>query len=55
MNLILNSFTTAIASENLKRNWICIEKEAEYCAIGEKRIKENRELLINKQRQKPLL
>jgi len=39
------SFTTAIASENLKRNWICIEKEAEYCAIGEKRIKENRERL----------
>ena len=41
------SFTTAIASENLKRNWICIEKEAEYCAIGEKRIKENRERLRN--------
>jgi site-specific DNA-methyltransferase (adenine-specific) len=41
------SFTTAIASENLKRNWICIEKEAEYCAIGEKRIKENRERLHN--------
>jgi site-specific DNA-methyltransferase (adenine-specific) len=37
------SFTTAIAAENTKRNWICIEKEAEYCAIGEKRIKENRE------------
>jgi site-specific DNA-methyltransferase (adenine-specific) len=41
------SFTTAIAAENLKRNWICIEKEAEYCAIGEKRIKENRERLHN--------
>lgn len=41
------SFTTAIASDNLKRNWICIEKEAEYCAIGEKRIKENRERLHN--------
>jgi site-specific DNA-methyltransferase (adenine-specific) len=41
------SFTTAIASENLKRNWICIEKEAEYCAIGEKRIKENRKRLLN--------
>jgi site-specific DNA-methyltransferase (adenine-specific) len=41
------SFTTAIASENLKRNWICIEKEAEYCAIGDKRIKENRERLLN--------
>jgi site-specific DNA-methyltransferase (adenine-specific) len=43
------SFTTAIASENLKRNWICIEKEAEYCAIGEKRIKENRERLHNRE------
>ena len=41
------SFTTAIASDNLKRNWICIEQEAEYCAIGEKRIKENRERLLN--------
>ena len=36
------SFTTAIASENLKRNWICIEKEAKYCEIGKKRIEENR-------------
>ena len=44
---VAGSFTTAIASENLKRNWICIEKEAEYCAIGEKRIKENRERLLN--------
>lgn len=39
------SFTTAIASENLKRNWICIEKEAKYCEIGAKRITENRERL----------
>ena len=39
------SFTTAIASENLKRNWICIEREAEYCEIGRKRIEENRERL----------
>jgi site-specific DNA-methyltransferase (adenine-specific) len=38
------SFTTAVASENLKRNWICIEKEAKYCEIGRKRIEENREL-----------
>ncbi len=42
------SFTTAIACENLKRNWICIEKEAEYCEIGRKRIEENRELLKQK-------
>jgi len=39
------SFTTAIACENLKRNWICIEKEAEYCEIGRKRIEENRKRL----------
>ena len=45
------SFTTSIASENLKRNWICIEKEEKYCEIGIKRIKENRDRL----RQKPLL
>jgi len=40
---VAGSFTTAIASENLKRNWICIEREAEYCEIGRKRIEENRE------------
>ena len=39
------SFTTSIASENLKRNWICIEKEEKYCEIGIKRIKENRDRL----------
>ena len=32
------SFTTAIAAINLKRNWICIEKERKYCEIGLKRI-----------------
>jgi len=36
------SFTTAIAAENLKRDWICIEKEKSYCNIGWKRINENR-------------
>jgi len=39
------SFTTAVAYENLKRNWICIEKEKEYCEIGRKRIEENRKRL----------
>lgn len=39
---VAGSFTTAIASENLKRNWICIEKEKEYCEIGLKRINENK-------------
>lgn len=33
------SFTTAIACDNLKRQWICIEKE--YCELGIKRINEN--------------
>ena len=41
------SCTTAIASENLKRNWICIEKEEKYCEIGRRRIEENRECLHN--------
>jgi len=36
------SFTTAIAAENTKRNWICIEQLEEYCEIGKKRINENR-------------
>lgn len=44
-NLILDSCagsaTTAIAAENLKRNWICIEKEKEYCELGEKRLLAN--------------
>jgi site-specific DNA-methyltransferase (adenine-specific) len=39
------SFTTAIASENLKRNWICIEQDETYCEIGRKRVEENRERL----------
>ena len=32
------SCTTAIAATNLKRNWICIEKEKKYCEIGQKRL-----------------
>jgi site-specific DNA-methyltransferase (adenine-specific) len=36
------SFTTAIACENTKRNWICIEKDEKYCEIGLKRINENK-------------
>lgn len=39
------SFTTAIACENLNRNWICIEKETRYCDIGRKRIKKNRSII----------
>ena len=40
------SCTTAIACINLKRNWICIEKEPKYCEIGQKRIDERQETLI---------
>jgi site-specific DNA-methyltransferase (adenine-specific) len=40
------SFTTAIASDNLNRKWICIEKEASYCEIGRGRIEENRKRLL---------
>lgn len=36
------SFTTAAACDNLKRNWICIEKELSYCKMGLKRVNENR-------------
>jgi len=45
------SFTTAIACENLKRNWICIEKEQKYCDRGRKRIEENRQILIKEKAQ----
>lgn len=34
------SCTTAVSCSTLKRNWICLEKEKEYCEIGEKRLKE---------------
>ena len=39
------SFTTAVACDNLKRNWICIEKEEKYCDIGLNRINKNRNIL----------
>jgi site-specific DNA-methyltransferase (adenine-specific) len=32
------SFTTAIACIKNNRNWTCIEQDAEYCRIGQKRI-----------------
>ena len=34
------SFTTAVACNNLKRRWICMEKEEEYCEIGRNRLKQ---------------
>lgn len=41
------SFTTAVASENLKRGWVCMEKDFKYSEIGKERIKENRMRLCN--------
>ena len=32
------SFTTAVACENLKRRWFCIEKNEKYCELGKNRI-----------------
>jgi len=40
LDMFAGSFTTAIAAEKLKRNWICIEKLKEYCEIGGMRIEE---------------
>lgn len=39
------SFTTAVACDNTKRNWICIEKDLTYCNLGFNRINENRDRL----------
>jgi site-specific DNA-methyltransferase (adenine-specific) len=39
------SFTTAVACDNINRNWICIEKEEKYCNIGLHRINNNRKKL----------
>jgi len=36
------SFSLSEACDNLKRNWICIEKEEKYCKIGLERINKNR-------------
>jgi DNA modification methylase len=41
------SFTTAVACDNLDRNWICIEKEEKFYNLGTKRINDNR-ILLNK-------
>lgn len=36
------SCTTAVAAQNTNRNWICIEKEKNYCEIGESRLIKNK-------------
>jgi site-specific DNA-methyltransferase (adenine-specific) len=41
------SGTTAIAADNIRRNWICIEKDPNYVAVSKKRINENRKRLNN--------
>jgi len=38
----IGSGTTAVACQNLKRNFIGIEKEEKYCEIAKKRIEENK-------------
>lgn len=40
------SGTTAVASENLKRKWICIEKEQKYCDVTVKRLQSIQESLF---------
>jgi site-specific DNA-methyltransferase (adenine-specific) len=36
----IGSGTTAVAAERLKRRWLAIEKEPEYCAIAKRRLEE---------------
>ncbi len=35
------SCTTAVASRNTNRNWICIEKEEKYCQVSKERLMKN--------------
>lgn len=39
------SCTTAVACQNLNRNWICIEQESNFCEIGRNRLNENEKRL----------
>jgi len=39
------SFTTAVASDNLRRNWIAIEKDKDYFHMGISRVNDNRQRL----------
>lgn len=41
----MGSFTTAVACDNTKRNWIGFEMDKEYSEKGLKRINDNREIL----------
>ena len=42
LDFTAGSFTTAVASDNTNRKWICIEQDLWYCKIWAKRINENR-------------
>jgi len=50
-DLVLDShagaFTTAIACDNISRQWICIEKEKFFCELAEERISKNKIRLQN--------
>ncbi|WAA10825.1 DNA-methyltransferase [Fervidibacillus albus] len=41
----MGSFTTAVAADNMKRNWIGFELDKTYCELGMERVNENRERL----------
>ncbi|MEN2765659.1 DNA-methyltransferase [Ornithinibacillus xuwenensis] len=41
----MGGFTTAVACDNVNRNWIGFELEEEYCTLGQKRVNENRDKL----------
>jgi site-specific DNA-methyltransferase (adenine-specific) len=41
----MGAFTTAVACDNVNRNWIGFELQSEYCKQGQKRINKNRDQL----------
>jgi site-specific DNA-methyltransferase (adenine-specific) len=43
----LGSGTTAVACDNLKRNWIGIEKDEDFFKLAEKRIQDNKNKIIS--------
>lgn len=42
LDCFAGSFTTALAAEELGRNWICCDNLQEYCDVGQKRLDELR-------------
>lgn len=45
MDNCAGAFTTAVAADNLGRDWICIELDEKYCRLGLTRVRENRKQL----------